>query len=229
MKISGSGKIEAGKLDEDLVVSGSAHIRGDLECNRIKSSGSLKGEGNLIIHGDVKSSGSFRITGCLQGDNNAHFSGSAKIGQGIILQGQLKSSGSLRVKNSVSALLGIKIYGSARIAGNLYSQKDVCIDGLTKISGYIEAENVKMGDENKKIIFHIFKKKKYPYMVYGTIRAKNKIDLCRTMVMGDVIGREIIINKNSYIEGKVYYVDSIEIHPKAILKNNPIQIAENEL
>ena len=79
MKISGSGTLNKMKLDDTISSSGSVRIDGDVECLGFRSSGSARGEGNLIVHGDFKSSGSFNLRGGLQADGNAKSSGSATI------------------------------------------------------------------------------------------------------------------------------------------------------
>ncbi|MEE9410400.1 MAG: hypothetical protein V3V41_05690, partial [Candidatus Heimdallarchaeota archaeon] len=42
VKISGSARIEGGRIDKFVKISGSVKIDGDLECNGFKSSGSTK-------------------------------------------------------------------------------------------------------------------------------------------------------------------------------------------
>ena len=63
LKISGSSTLAGGKIDKIIRISGSGRINGDVECNGINVSGSLKSLGNMVIHGDIKSSGSFKSDG----------------------------------------------------------------------------------------------------------------------------------------------------------------------
>ena len=105
MKISGSGKLSEGKIDDSLVTSGSARIDGDFECNGFRSSGSFRGSGNLTVHGDFRSSGSFRIHGSLKGDGNGRTSGSASVDGKISIDGYFRSSGSLRVGGKIELLI----------------------------------------------------------------------------------------------------------------------------
>ncbi|TET74544.1 MAG: hypothetical protein E3J43_09635, partial [Candidatus Heimdallarchaeota archaeon] len=47
VKISGSSNISGGVIPKFVKISGSGRFAGDFKCNGIRSSGSLKGEGNL--------------------------------------------------------------------------------------------------------------------------------------------------------------------------------------
>lgn len=225
MRISGSGTLSAGKIDDELHVSGSAKIKGNFECNGFQSSGSLRGEGNLTIHGDMKSSGSFRLKGSLHGDGNAKSSGSMAVGGEILVKGTLVNSGSLRTENRVEALQGINVSGSAHIKGGVSSQKMIKISGSSIIHGDVSSNDVSLGRErllSRSIYKHLSK-------VYGNISAKNNVDLIRTLVEGDVRGRNLYIGPGTVISGMIYYVDSIEVHEKATLANDPIQITERDL
>ena len=224
MKISGSGKLSAGKIDDELSVSGSARIEGDFECNGFRSSGSLKGKGNLTVHGDVKSSGSFRLDGHLRSDGNVRSSGSATIGGAIIAKGTVGSSGSLRAGNKVEGLQGVRFSGSSNVQGDVLSEKTIIIEGSTTINGNIKGEDVYIGRERllgRKLF-------KHPYKVYGNIFAENDVDLIGTYVDGDVRGRDVKINRATEVVGKVYYIDSIEVDPKAKLANEPVQISVDD-
>ena len=225
MKISGSGTLSGGKIDDEIHISGSAKIKGNFECNGFQSSGSLRGEGSLTVHGDVKSSGSFRLIGSLHGDGNAKSSGSMTVGGEILVKGTLVNSGSLRVGDRVEALQGINISGSASVKGGISSQKLIKITGSSTIHGDVSGNDVTLGRERslgKSIYKHLSK-------VHGSIFAKNNVDLIRSFVVGDVRGRNVYIGEGTEISGNLYYVDSIEVHKKATLANEPIQITEIDL
>jgi cytoskeletal protein CcmA (bactofilin family) len=229
MKISGSGRIQGGKIDEDLIVTGSAHIRDNIECNDVRISGSLHGIGALISHGGVKSSGKFHIDGELHGDNDINFSGSTTVGNGIIAQGILRSSGSFRVNNKVIASLGFISTGSSIIKGDLVSDKTISFDGSARIFGDIKADDVLIDTKYQWSLKKIFSVKKHPYRIRGSIHAKNKVEISRAIVNKDIKGRDVKIGERSDIEGIVYYVDNLDVHKKAILRNKPIKIKLEEL
>ncbi len=225
MKISGSGKLSAGKIDDELIVSGSARIEGDFECNGFRSLGSLKGKGNLTVHGDVKSSGSFRLNGHLRSDGNVKSSGSAVLGGAILAKGQVGSSGSLRAGNKIEGLQGIRLLGSSNVQGDVLSEKTIIIEGSTTINGNIKGEDVYIGRE-RLLSRKLFK---HPYKVYGHIFAEKDVDLISAYIDGDVRGRDVKIGRATEVVGTVYYIESIEIDPKAKLANDPVQISIDDI
>ncbi|MHA2180424.1 MAG: hypothetical protein ACXAAH_03255 [Promethearchaeota archaeon] len=226
MRISGSGRLSAGKIDEELHTSGSARIQGDFECNGFNSSGSFRGSGNLTVHGDIKSSGSFRLAGSIHGDGDAKSSGSSRVGGEISIRGSFGSSGSLRVGGGITALQGIKSTGSSNVRGNLFSERSIEITGSTTIYGNIHGSNIHIGVGRVLGGRGAFK---HPVKVYGNIFGKKSVNLVRTLVESDVKGRIVIIGRNTEILGQVYYVDNIEINEKSRLNHKPIQISAEEL
>lgn len=223
MKISGSGTLSKMSIEDTISSSGSVRMNGDIECLGFRSSGSARGEGNLIIHGDFKSSGSFNLRGALHGDGNAKSSGSATIEKEIIIKGALENSGSLRVGNRIEATQGIRLSGSSRVGGGLNSEEIIEINGSTTVKGSIKANSVFIGTQTH---FGGKRVKKHPFKVYGDIFATNDLDLINTFVEGDVRGRDVKIGRKTEIIGKVYYIDSIEVDEKANLAHKPIQISE---
>ncbi|MBA7614730.1 hypothetical protein ES703_21999 [subsurface metagenome] len=223
MKISGSGRLSEMSIKDNIVVSGSVKMDGNIECQGFRSSGSTRGVGNLTVHGDVKSSGSFRILGALHGDGNAKFSGSTTIGEEIEIKGVLESSGSLRAGNKVEALQGMRFSGSTKVDDELNSEGTIEINGSITVRGDITGNNVFIGTQTsfdlKRIVKHLYK-------VFGNIFSTNDVEIINTFVQGDVKGRNVKIGRRTEITGKVYYVDTIEINARATLTHEPIQISE---
>ena len=116
-----------------------------------------------------------------------------------------------------------KRQGSTRVDGGLNSEEIIEIDGSTTVKGSIKANNVFIGTQThfggKRVV-------KHPYKVFGSIFAMNELELINTFVEGDVRGRNVKMGRKTEIIGKVYYIDNIEIDPKAILAHKPIQISE---
>ena len=209
MRISGAGTLPKSNIKDKVVSSGSVRMEGDLECLGFRSSGSARGDGDLM----------------LRGDENARSSGSASIEKGIEIRGKLTNSGSLRVGSGVEALLGVTFSGSSRVDGDLTSEETVEITGSTTVKGNIKAKEVFIGEQTRS-------SGKLPYKVFGNIFAANDLKLNKTFVKGDVRGRNVKIGKKSEIMGNIYYIDTIEIDPKASIVPEPIQISEineNEL
>lgn len=118
IKISGSGEINGGKYNE-VKISGSAKVEGDIECYNYKCSGSSSANGNVKAE-TVGISGSTKIMGDL--DTN-----------------EITVSGSSHILGNVNARK-VKISGSFDIGGSLHTE-DIQISGSASISGDCEAEN----------------------------------------------------------------------------------------
>lgn len=225
MKISGSGTLSEGRINDELNASGSVKLKGNFECEGFHSSGSLRGEGNLIVHGDIESSGSFRLIGSLYGDNNYRSSGSTSIEGEIIIKGEVENSGSLRVGNNLKAIQGIRISGSTHVKGGLMSKSLIKITGSCTIHGDINGFDISLGRKglSKRSIY------KHPNKVFGSIYGRDNINLINCLVEKDVKGRKVYIGPKTEVLGTVYYVDTIQVDDNAVLKNKPVQIKEEEL
>ena len=117
IKISGSGTSGGGRYNE-VTISGSGKINGDLECVDFKTSGSSKVIGNLKAE-TVKVSGSARIEGNIEAV-------------------EMKVSGSSHVTGQVKSQI-LKISGSTHIEGSLYGE-EVTIMGSAHIEKDCEVE-----------------------------------------------------------------------------------------
>ncbi|MFW9772449.1 MAG: hypothetical protein ACFFFB_08190 [Candidatus Heimdallarchaeota archaeon] len=225
MKISGSGTLSEGRIYDELNASGSVKLKGNFECDGFHSSGSLRGEGNLIVHGDIESSGSFRLIGSLYGDNNYRSSGSTSIEGEIIIKGEVVNSGSLRVGNNLEAIQGIRISGSTHVKGGLKSKSLIKITGSSTIYGDINGFDISLGRKglSKRSIY------KHPNKVFGSVYGRDNIYLINCLVENDVKGRKVYIGPKTEVLGTVYYVDTIQVDVNAVLKNKSVQIKEEEL
>ncbi|MCK5185477.1 MAG: polymer-forming cytoskeletal protein [Candidatus Heimdallarchaeota archaeon] len=220
MRVSGSSTLAEGKINEKLVASGSTRINGNFDCEGFKSSGTLKGSGNLSVHGDFKCSGTFRLKGSLTVEGDARSSGSTTIDGETLVKGQYVKSGTLRAGKQIEAIEGIKLSGLSKIQGNLMSKKDVVIRGNSTVDGNIKAENIFIGKPvDMRLIIH-------PYKVHGNIVADNEVNIKKTFVTGDVKGRDVIIGPGSEVEGAVYYINSIEVSSRVTLAKQPVQIKD---
>ncbi len=220
MRVSGSSTLPEGKINESLVASGSTRINGNLECEEFKSSGSLKGSGDLSVLGDFQCSGTFRLKGSLTIEGDARSAGSTTIDGGILIEGKYSKSGTLKTGKQLEALEGVKISGLTNIQGNLMSKKEVILRGNTTVEGNIKAEDVFIGMPiDRRPI-------KHPYKVHGNIVADNEVNIKKTFVAGDVKGRDVTIGHGTEVVGAVYYINSIEISSRVTLAKQPIQIKD---
>ena len=221
MKVAGSSTLNEGKINEDLVASGSTRLNGNLECEGFKSTGSLKGLSNLTVLGDFQCAGSFKLAGSLTVEGNAKSSGTTIIDGALLIKGGLSKSGSLKTGKQVEAQEGVKISGFTRIQGNLLSKKDVDLRGSVTIDENIKAENVFIG-----MTIDDFRPFKHPYKVHGNIVADNEVTIKKTFVGGDIEGRDVKIGKGTEVVGTIYYINSIEVSSRATLANKPVQIKD---
>ena len=136
IKISGSGSTCGGKCNE-VSISGSGKINGDLECVEFKTSGSSKVNGALKAE-TIKVSGSATIEGNVE-------VGEMKVSGSTHIVGQVKGQS---VKISGSIHVGESIYGEeVNISGSLHVGKDCEVEcfkasGSFKIQGLLNAGEV---------------------------------------------------------------------------------------
>jgi len=220
MKISGSGKLSGGKIEDELHISGLVRIVGDFECNAFSSSGSTRVGGNLNVHGDARNSGFFRLTGFLNIEGDAIFSGSTSVGGEIFVKKDLINSGSLRAGNKIEVHQDINFSGSSRVQGNIISRKDIVISGSSTVQGSITGNDISIGRErlSSKSIY------KHPNKVYGNIIARQDVNLIGTFVEGDVRGYDVNIGRGTEVLGIVYYINDIQVHEKAILAHKAVKV-----
>lgn len=134
IKISGSGSAAGGIYDE-VRISGSGKVTGDVECNEFHTSGSSKVEGSVKTK-DFRTSGSSHICGNLEAQD-VKVSGSAHI-EGNVKGDNITVSGSSRIDMDLNGG-EIGISGSSNIGGSVHVES-LKISGSIKIKGDCEAE-----------------------------------------------------------------------------------------
>ena len=227
--IAGTATIAGGKIMRDLRISGSGKINGDVECNALKCSGSVKSIGNIIAHGDIRSSGSFKCEKNVEGDGNATFSGSSKVYGELVIKGKLSASGSYKTEKNTQADKGISLSGSSGVYGNLLSQNTIKIAGKATIEKNILCENLIV--EGRRTVFEswFFRKRKKLVRVIGSIVAQNEIDIQDITVERNIKGRVVKLGPNTSVNGKVYYVEDLFLSEGVSLEKEPIKIGEEDL
>ncbi|MHC6179327.1 polymer-forming cytoskeletal protein [Clostridium sp. JNZ X4-2] len=136
IKISGSGSINGGSYNE-VKISGSVKIDGNINCNYYKCSGSSTAKGN------VKSrifgiSGSTKICGNLDSEELS-VSGSSHI-LGHIISKKVKVSGSTHIENNLNAE-DVQISGSISINGDCEAE-NFNVRGNFNIGGLLNADDI---------------------------------------------------------------------------------------
>lgn len=134
LKISGSGSAGGG-VYEEVKISGSGKITGDIECNEFHISGSGRVEGNVKTK-EFKTSGSSRIDGNME-VGEIRVSGSSNI-DGNIKCERISVSGSTQISKDLSGE-EIDVSGSTQVGGSIQSEH-VKISGNISVGGDLEAE-----------------------------------------------------------------------------------------
>jgi len=225
LSVAGSARINGGEVDKDIRIAGSGKFLNDVVCRNLKAAGSVKGEGNITAHGDVKTSGSFKCGGYLHADGDVKFSGSAKVENEAMIGGRLSASGSFACGDYLQAKNGVRVSGSASVNGNLLSQSTVELTGRAQIEGNLVGEDVYV---NKDVIAYRLKKTR-PSIVKGSVFGTREVVLRNTVVEQDVKGLDVEIGPHSKVRGTVYYVNNISVDKKAQLSVEPVQISIDQL
>lgn len=140
LNFSGSSTLSNFSTEKIIRTSGSCHIDGNLESNGFDSSGSVRGQGNLLIHGNFKNSGSFKLIGSIFCENKAVMSGSTRIDGDLEVKRSLVSSGSLFISGM------LKVIGQVKLSGGSEVGKGITILGTLINSGSLKTQEIKVKD-----------------------------------------------------------------------------------
>lgn len=139
IRISGSGTVGSGEYNE-VKISGSGRICGDVKCERFAVSGSAHSAGVIECSGELSVSGSLKTDGGVKADR-ARISGSTAIG-GDLCANTLKIAGSAAVSGNCT-VTEASISGSIKVGGGLSAEKLV-LGGKATIEGLLNAETAEI-------------------------------------------------------------------------------------
>ncbi len=139
IRIAGTGVVSGNPVKTvEFRASGSAQVRGPLECESVKVSGSCDFDGDVRCV-DYRSSGASRIAGSLE-CQDLEASGALQVSKDVHA-GDISTSGAFRVDGSVVSQ-DFDSHGSVRIQGGLKAQ-DVSIElGGDSAIGSIEGQDI---------------------------------------------------------------------------------------
>jgi cytoskeletal protein CcmA (bactofilin family) len=224
MQFDGLAKIPAGKILQDIKISGFGRIDGDFECDGLHTEGLLRSKGNLVIHGDFKCEGAFTCKGKLKCDQDVHIEGATSFREGVYVKGALHIEGAFKCRDNIRAIKSALFAGSTKVKGDLSSHGTIKIFGRGRIYGNVVGENV---------IIEKSDKVKLPFsrrsLITGDIAVKGNITIDNIKVIGEIQGRNVHIGENSEIQGNVFYVDEIDISSGALLMHEPVKISADQL
>jgi predicted acyltransferase (DUF342 family) len=138
LSFSGSSTIPNLRTKKMVRISGACTIDGNIESSGFQSSGSVGGKGNLLIHGNVRNSGSFKLAGSIFCEGKASFSGSTKIDGDLEVKRSMVNSGSLFISGKLNVIGQVKLSGSSEIG------KGITILGTLINTGGLKTEMIKV-------------------------------------------------------------------------------------
>jgi cytoskeletal protein CcmA (bactofilin family) len=134
LKISGSGSYQGG-IFNNVKISGSATINGDIECIDMGTSGSSKVIGSISAS-EITTSGMCKVSGDVEA-GILKTSGTNNI-EGNVKAEELKTSGTTKVGGDVSSDI-ISVSGHINIGGNVHTE-NIMVSGLMTVGGDCESE-----------------------------------------------------------------------------------------
>ena len=233
MNISGSGKIAAGDYNESIKVSGSGRLDGNIRCQSLHCSGSVKGTASVVCSEDAKISGSCHIEQSLSAQKIS-VSGSLKVGGDMIAQQEIKLSGGISCGGSLKCE-SFNCSGGLDVGGEVEAEK-IKISGSVKCRGLMNAEKIEIGLDRSTASSRVGSIGGGEIKIYS---ANNKISrmpllnkivgggsiIVDELIEGDVVALEFV--KSPKVTGRVVaigagceidlvqYSEEIEIHPDA--------------
>jgi cytoskeletal protein CcmA (bactofilin family) len=132
LKISGSGSSGGGTFNE-VSISGSGEVNGNLQCNTMRTSGSSRVNGNIKAK-VISTSGSSKVRGNVDAEE-LKTSGSCKI-EGSVYVNKLSSSGSTKIGEDLRGGT-VHVSGSGVVGGNI-NLDEITISGSVDIGGDCE-------------------------------------------------------------------------------------------
>ena len=138
LSFSGSSTIPNLRTEKMVRISGACTIDGNIESSGFQSSGSVGGKGNLLIHGNLRNSGSFKLAGSIFCEGKASFSGTTKIDGNLEVKRSMVNSGSLFISGKLNVIGQVKLSGSSEIG------KGITILGTLINTGSLKTEMIKV-------------------------------------------------------------------------------------
>jgi len=233
--ISGSGQL-AGGLYDNITISGSSKINGNINAIDVKVSGSADFHGNVASE-SVTVSGSAKFDGDI--DTSKYVSSGSTSIQGHLYGRAVTTNGSLRCEKDIR-VEEIKNNGSLYVKGDIEAESFNSHGGF-HIMGLLNASEIKVnmsgrcfaheigGDQiivkySRLNIVSNFFRSLFDQMGYGDIWRLHSEQIEATDVslewskVGIVRGNRVYIGPGCKIE-LIEYTETVDIHPKAMVGN----------
>jgi hypothetical protein len=237
MKISGSGVVSSGEYD-DIIISGSSKVNGDIRCKNMKVAGAISCMGNIECLEQIYVSGSASFKESISA-NHLKISGSVIVEKDCVVKKDFYTSGSIKSYGNIKAQ-ELKSSGMIIVDGGVESEI-IEISGAFHCKGLVNAENIKITFQKELCVNEIggssitilpeekFKLKKIHFPLFSKTYNESKNSVNKVNVIeGDtisvegievekIVGRIVSIGKNCKI-GLVQYSENLEIDEDAKVK-----------
>lgn len=231
VKISGSGVVNGDIESNSVVVSGSGDFLGNVNSKEIRISGSSNYKKN--IKGDfLKVSGSLNCHGSVHLDEDLKISGNSKI-HGSLYGKDIRISGNIDIGKGVT-FNTMNISGVVNVKGDCEGN-DFKSSGKINIEGLLSADKIEIAVHRKSFIKEIGGEEiiiknyhsKIPWPISITFGGERKVK--SDLIEGDKIrlnstectlvrGEDIIIEEGCKIDS-IEYTNSLEIDDKSTVLN----------
>ena len=236
MNISGSGKIAAGEYNEIIKVSGSGRLDGNVRCQALHCSGSVKGTANVVCIEEVKVSGACKIENSISAQN-VYVSGALKVGGDVNADKEIRLSGGISCGGSLKCE-SFKCSGGLDVGSEIEAE-EIRISGSIKCRGLMNAEKIEISLEDSNTASRVGSIGGGEVKIYGQKSKMSRMPLLNKLVghgrnltvdeliEGDVValefvtapkvtGRVVAIGEGCEVD-LVQYSEEIEMHPKAVV------------
>ncbi|MHA1611070.1 MAG: hypothetical protein ACTSVZ_13925 [Promethearchaeota archaeon] len=227
LSFNGFSKIGGGLISRDIHVAGMAEITNNIECGDIQVSGTLRARGNIISHGNISNAGMLRVDGSVELNGAFESSGTSTILNTFSCHGPLTLSGLLKCRGKVILKAKATFHGSTRIQNDVISNSSIESNGVIAIRGNVAALSLRVWPHDSSLKIKPLKKLTES-VIYGDVLVKELGEIKRTRIHGDFCASSVRIGEDSYVNGKIYYVDSIEVDSEVSLLHPPQKIKRAE-
>ncbi len=229
IKVSGSSRLPGGLKVGSIITSGTTSIGGELAADIVNFSGSTTIHGSLTFE-RLKGSGSLRVEGPTKG-GMMHVSGSCKIRGEIVVEDTFVSSGSLEVSGDVVVEGSAELDGVFEVDGKIKTRRlEVSLSrDRSRVEKGIEADyiDIRKGSRYERIprfAARLFGLDDREGDLYTNVIIGGSEVYLENVICNEISGVKVTIGEGCDIKGTVRYIEAIEVHPEAMVRNLPEKV-----
>ena len=209
---AGAGTIPGGEY-ENVSVSGSAKLAGNVRCTSFRSSGALGGSGSINCSGEVRFSGSASVSGEVRA-RELRASGAFKCGS--LGGSELRVAGAVSVEGDIEAD-SLILSGSVSCPGLVNADSvEMKLDGRSRVGSIGGSRiDIRLGSSSGNAILRIFSKSSKHSASLEVSEGIEGDDIYLEWVSSPrVVGRSVVVGPGCSI-GCVQYSESADVSPDA--------------